>query len=105
MTDVPPVDCRVDGAKHLAPSVSELEICEAFGAQLVQSLGEGRNGDEFSVLLKISGSGTIDAYVTDGAGASVTPYENVSIDVMDRPPGIGDVVKLAETVASLIRSE
>lgn len=105
MTDVAPSSCNVEGAKHLGPSVSEAEVCEAFRAQLAEKLGDTQDSASFNVSLVIADNGTIDAFVTDASGASVTPHESVSLDVMDRTPSLSDVEKLAETVASLIEVE
>ena len=105
VTDAVPEDCRVEGAKHLAPAVSEAQICEAFRTGLASALGDGGNVDGLQVQLAISGEGTMDAIVTDASGASATPYPNVSIDVMDRPMTLGDVENLAKTVAKLIKVE
>jgi len=105
MTDVASSSCSVEGAKHLGPNVSDAEVCEAFRMQLARKLGDTHEGASLNVALVIADNGTIDAFVTDASGASATPHESVSLDVMDRTPSISDVEKLAETVASLIEVE
>lgn len=105
MTDVASSSCSVEGAKNLGPSVSEAEVCEAFRTRLARQLGDAHDSASFNVALVIADNGTIDAFVTDASGASITPHESVSLDVMDRTPSLSDVEKLAETVASLIEVE
>ncbi len=99
MTSAPDQTCQVQGSQYLEANITDKQVCELFQGHLSSALGDVNNGKKLSISLKILKSGTIDAYVTNDSGASVTPHGSVSIDVMDRALEIGDVERLAQAVA------
>ena len=105
MTSPPDQTCQVQGSQYLEANITDEQVCELFQGHLSSALGDVNNGKNLSVSLEILKSGTIDAYVTDDSGASVTPHGSVSIDVMDRALELGDVERLAQAVAQTITTQ
>ncbi len=96
-------ECEVQGAQYLGSDTTSEEVCALFQQSLSSALGDGADSANLSISLDIRMNGTIDAYVADEKGASVTPYPSVSIDVMDRALNRGDVEQLAQAVAQAMK--
>ena len=105
MTSPQDQTCQVQGSQYLEANITDEQVCELFQRYLSSALGDVNNGKNLSVSLEILKSGTIDAYVTNDSGASVTPHGSVSIDVMDRALELGDVERLAQAVAQAITTQ
>lgn len=105
MTSPAAQQCEVQGADFITPAATSDEICELFRQRLASALGDDADSANLSISLNILKNGTIDAYVADEKGASVTPHPGVSIDVMDRALQRGDVEQLAEAVAQAMNMQ
>ena len=105
MIDAAELNCRVEGVQFLVSQASPDEVCDLFHRRLSGELPHRNDLESLSISLEISKSGSIDAYVRDASGAFVTPYPSVSVDVMDRALGLGDVERLAVAVAEAMTAQ
>jgi hypothetical protein len=104
--------CSVSGGKAIG---SAKDICAAFQQKIDGTLNHatrpagsfdaGGQGDAIAVDIQILQRGSVVANVKQRKSGAVRDLPEISVDVMDRPMGMRDVVMLAGEVARLLGEE
>lgn len=95
------IECRSIAAARAMTGVSESEACALVRDRVATALGAARHG-AVTIALDLSRSGSAIARVSETRGGVVHAYPEIAVDVMDRPLGRGDLIRLGDAIAGAL---
>lgn len=95
------IECRSIAAAQAMTGASESEACALVRDRVATALGAARHG-AVTILLDLSRRGSAIARVSETRGGVVHAYPEIAVDVMDRPLGRGDLIRLGDAIAGAL---
>lgn len=97
--------CTVNGALAALPGLNADAVCDSFERDLAQAMGDQPAPDGLMIALTVQKRGAINAQFSRETGGETISYPVVSVDAIDRALRPGDLGRLAQVAAQMLKMD